>query len=80
MKKVDDFAAAFTRLDGDIVLDFQIAWALNMDTPGDKFWATVALGFLSCDSPGSGVKACVKCIDFTHLLQRLFKVCLNSKN
>jgi len=32
---VDDFAAAFVRLEGDIVLDFRIAWAMNLDTPGD---------------------------------------------
>ncbi|HOO25927.1 MAG TPA: Gfo/Idh/MocA family oxidoreductase [Clostridiales bacterium] len=32
---VDDFAAAFVRLEGDIILDFRIAWAMNMDTPGD---------------------------------------------
>ncbi|WP_367924627.1 Gfo/Idh/MocA family protein [uncultured Ruthenibacterium sp.] len=32
---VDDFAAAFIRLSGDIVLDFRIAWAMNMDTLGD---------------------------------------------
>lgn len=32
---VDDFAAAFIRLEGDIVLDFRIAWAMNMDTSGD---------------------------------------------
>ena len=32
---VDDFAAAFIRLEGDIVLDFRIAWAMNLDTPGD---------------------------------------------
>lgn len=32
---VDDFAAAFVRLEGGIVLDFRIAWAMNMDTPGD---------------------------------------------
>lgn len=37
---VDDFAAAFIRLEGDIVLDFRIAWAMNMDTPGD----TIILG------------------------------------
>ena len=35
-----DFAAAFIRLEGDIVLDFRIAWAMNMDTPGD----TIILG------------------------------------
>ena len=32
---VDDFAAAFVRLEGGIVLDFRIAWAMNLDTPGD---------------------------------------------
>ena len=37
---VDDFAAAFVRLEGGIVLDFRISWAMNMDTPGD----TIILG------------------------------------
>ncbi len=37
---VDDFAAAFIRLEGDIVLDFRIAWAMHIDTPGD----TIILG------------------------------------
>ena len=32
---VDDFAAAFVRLEGGIILDFRIAWAMNLDTPGD---------------------------------------------
>lgn len=32
---VDDFAAAFIRLEGDIVLDFRIAWAMHVNTPGD---------------------------------------------
>ena len=32
---VDDFAAAFVRLEGDIILDFRISWAMNMDTSGD---------------------------------------------
>lgn len=32
---VDDFAAAFIRLEGGIVLDFRIAWAMHVDTPGD---------------------------------------------
>ena len=32
---VDDFAAGFVRLEGDIILDFRISWAMNMDTPGD---------------------------------------------
>ena len=33
--QVDDFAAAFVRLEGDIILDFRISWAMNMDTAGD---------------------------------------------
>ena len=32
---VDDFAAAFIRLEGDIIVDFRISWAMNMDTAGD---------------------------------------------
>lgn len=32
---VDDFAAAFIRLEGGIVLDFRISWEMNMDTSGD---------------------------------------------
>ncbi len=32
---VDDFAGALIRLEGGIVLDFRISWAMNMDTPGD---------------------------------------------
>ena len=37
---VDDFSAAFIRLEGGIVIDFRIAWAMNVDTPGD----TIILG------------------------------------
>lgn len=32
---VDDFAAGFVRLEGDIILDFRISWAMNMDNAGD---------------------------------------------
>ncbi len=32
---VDDFAAGFIRLENDIILDFRIAWAMNLNTPGD---------------------------------------------
>jgi len=32
---VDDFAAGFIRLEGDVILDFRIAWAMHLDTPGD---------------------------------------------
>ena len=38
--EVDDFAAGFARLEGDITLDFRIPWAMNMDTTGD----TLVLG------------------------------------
>ena len=37
---VDDFAGAFIRLEGGIILDFRIAWAMNINTPGD----TILLG------------------------------------
>ncbi len=37
---VEDFAAAFVRLEGDIILDFRIAWAMHIDTTGD----TVIMG------------------------------------
>ena len=32
---VDDFAAGFIRLEGGIMLDFRISWAMHMDTAGD---------------------------------------------
>ena len=32
---VDDFAAAFIRMEGGLVIDFRISWAMNMDTSGD---------------------------------------------
>lgn len=37
---VDDFASGYIRLEDDIVIDFRISWAMNMDTPGD----TLVLG------------------------------------
>ncbi|MCL1858594.1 MAG: Gfo/Idh/MocA family oxidoreductase [Oscillospiraceae bacterium] len=33
--EVDDFAAAFVRLEGGITLDFRMSWKMNMDTTGD---------------------------------------------
>lgn len=33
--EVEDFAAGFIRLEGGIILDFRIAWDMNLDTPGD---------------------------------------------
>ena len=35
---VDDFAAAFVRLEGGVILDFRIAWAMNLDTLGDTIF------------------------------------------
>lgn len=32
---VEDFAAGFVRLEGRIILDFRIAWAMHLDTSGD---------------------------------------------
>jgi len=32
---VDDFAAGFIRLEGGIILDFRISWAMHLDTCGD---------------------------------------------
>lgn len=32
---VEDFAAAFIRLEGGVILDFRISWAMHADTPGD---------------------------------------------
>ena len=37
---VDDFGAAFIRLEGGIILDFRIAWAMNINSPCD----TIILG------------------------------------
>ena len=37
---VDDFGAGFLRLEGGIILDFRISWAMHLDTPGD----TIILG------------------------------------
>ncbi len=40
---VDDFAAAFIRLETGTVIDFKIAWAMNLDTSGDTiFYGTKA--------------------------------------
>ena len=32
---VDDFGAGFVRLEGGVILDFRISWAIHADTPGD---------------------------------------------
>ena len=48
---VDDFAAAFVRLEGGIILDFRISWAMHADTPGDTiiFGTEAALRIPSTD-------------------------------
>ncbi len=33
--EVDDFAAAFIRCEGGLIIDFRISWAMNCDTSGD---------------------------------------------
>ncbi|HBP37243.1 MAG TPA: oxidoreductase [Clostridiales bacterium] len=33
--QVDDFSAAFIRLENDTILDFRMSWAMHMDTTGD---------------------------------------------
>ena len=33
--QVDDFSSAYVRLEGGIVLDFRMGWAMHMDTTGD---------------------------------------------
>ncbi len=35
---VDDFASAYIRLEGGIVLDFRIAWYMHLDTTGDTIF------------------------------------------
>ncbi len=35
---VDDFAAGFVRLEGGCILDFRIAWAMNIDSPCDTIF------------------------------------------
>lgn len=46
---VDDFSAAFIRLEGDIILDYRMAWAMHMDKCSDF----VVLG------TDAGMKACI---------------------
>lgn len=59
---VDDFAAAFIRLEGGIVLDFRIAWAMHMDTPGDTliFGKKAALRIPSTDCWNGSVGGAMK--------------------
>ncbi|SHE29529.1 Predicted dehydrogenase [Caldanaerobius fijiensis DSM 17918] len=50
---VDDFAAAFIRLEGGTVIDFRISWAMHMDTMGDTIFLGENAG-LKVKSPGLG--------------------------
>jgi len=51
--EVDDFSAAFIRLEGDVVLDFKISWAMHMDTMGDTIFLGQDAG-LKVKSPRLG--------------------------
>jgi len=50
---VDDFSSAFIRLEGGIVLDFKVSWAMHMDTMGDTLFLGTDAG-LKVKSPGLG--------------------------
>ncbi len=41
---VDDFAAGFVRLEGGVIIDFKISWAMNMDTTGDTIFLGTKAG------------------------------------
>lgn len=50
---VDDFSAAFIRLEGGLVVDFRMSWAMHMDTTGDTIFLGDE-GGLKVKSPGLG--------------------------
>ena len=51
--EVDDFAAAFVRLEGGITLDFRMSWIMHMDTTGDFIFLGTEAG-LKVKQPGLG--------------------------
>ncbi|HET7560600.1 MAG TPA: Gfo/Idh/MocA family oxidoreductase [Limnochordia bacterium] len=51
--EVEDFGAAFIRLEGDIVLVFKISWAMHMDTLGATFFLGTDAG-VKVTPAGSG--------------------------
>jgi predicted dehydrogenase len=51
--EVDDFSAAFVRLEGGITLDFRMSWKMHMDTTGD-FIFLGSEGGLKIKQPGLG--------------------------
>ncbi len=42
--EVEDFGAAFIRLEGDVVLNFQISWAMHMDSLGPSLFLGTEAG------------------------------------
>jgi len=50
--EVDDFSVALIRLEGNIALDFRMAWAMHMDKMGDTLFLGSDAG-LKVESPGS---------------------------
>ena len=51
--EVDDFSAAFVRLEGGITLDFRMSWKMHMDTCGDFIFLGTEAG-LKVKQPGLG--------------------------
>jgi len=51
--EVEDFGAAFVRLEPDIALCFKISWAMHMDSLGDTFFLGTEAG-LKCHNGGTG--------------------------
>ncbi|MCL2096502.1 MAG: Gfo/Idh/MocA family oxidoreductase [Oscillospiraceae bacterium] len=51
--EVDDFSAAFVRLEGGITLDFRMSWKMHMDTAGDFIFLGTEAG-LKVKQPSLG--------------------------
>ncbi len=51
--EVEDFGAAFIRLEGDITLYFKISWAMHLDTLGSTFFLGTEAGLKT--EPATGV-------------------------
>lgn len=51
---VDDFSAAFIRLENGAIIDFKISWAMNLDTMGDTYFLGTEAG-LKVKSPNLGM-------------------------
>lgn len=59
---VDDFASAYIRMEDDLVIDFRISWAMNMDTPGDTliFGTEAGLRIPSTDCWNGAIEGSLK--------------------